>query len=345
MPTNIARDTDGSRTTPPRFHQRRQLLRFAAGVPLLGLTEPPEPDAQLQARVAIDAHTAIGESPVWDERRHRLLWIDQATGSIFEARSRGWRGWYQTRRWELQRPIAALILRRSGGFLVVAADELLSFDENSGETQPWGDLKVAPGTRLNEAKCDPQGRLWATTLAEDFSAATGVILRIDPSGYALPVYHGVRVGNGMDWSRDGNTFFFIDSLAQTVSAFDFDAGSGDISNRRDVVSFEQCAPDGMTVDSEGCLWVAAAAAGEVRRYTRIGQLITRVKIGTPGVTNCTFGGRDLRSLLITSLNVRMPEIPELGIPSSQLENSGPEAGAVFVCQPGVTGIATRRFAG
>ena len=287
----------------------------------------------------------IGESPVWDARQRRLLWLDQATGTIFEATPDRQGRLHETHRWELQRPVAAIILRRSGGFAVAAGSDILLFDENSGRTSPFVTLDIDPQrARINEVKCDPQGRLWAATLAVDFTSAAAGLYRIDPDRSATPILSGLRVGNGMDFSPRGDMFYFTDSLTQRVDAFDFDASAGTIAGRRSVVRFEQCAPDGLTVDREGCLWIAAAAASEVRRYTSAGVLLTRVRIGTPGVTSCAFGGPGLQFLFATSLSIRMPDIPELGIPSEQLENANPDSGAVFVCLTGARGLPARRFA-
>jgi sugar lactone lactonase YvrE len=328
--------------------RRRRMLQAAAALaipdPWLG-AQPLAKDVPLQADVAVQQHNLIGESPVWDARRGRLLWLDQANGTIFEAYPNRSGLLRETNRWELQRPVAAIILRRAGGFAVAAGSEILLLEESTGQTSTHITLDIDPMTRINEVKCDPQGRMWAATLATDFSSAVAGLYRIDPDRRVTPILSGVRVGNGLDWSPDGKTFFFTDSLTQSVDAFDFDATAGMISGRRSVVRFEQCAPDGLTVDRHGCLWIAAAAAGEVRRYTPEGELLSRVKIATPGVTSCSFGGRNHQLLFATSLGIRMPEIPELGIPSEQLENNLPDSGAVFVCRPHARGLPANYFAG
>jgi sugar lactone lactonase YvrE len=317
---------------------------MAVSGPWLG-AQPLAKDVLLHADVAIQQHNLIGESPVWDARRGRLLWLDQANGMIFEAYPNRAGLLRETNRWELQRPVAAIILRRAGGFAVAAGSEILLLEESTGQTSTLVTLDIDPLTQINEVKCDPQGRMWAATLATDFTTAVAGLYRIDPDRRVTSILSGVRVGNGLDWSPDGRTFFFTDSLTQSVDAFDFDATMGMISGRRSVVRFEQCAPDGLTVDRHSCLWIAAAAAGEVRRYTPEGELLSRVRVGTPGVTSCSFGGRNHQFLFATSLGIRMPEIPELGIPSEQLENNHPDSGAVFVCRPHARGLPVNYFAG
>jgi sugar lactone lactonase YvrE len=348
---NMAASDDTDRAEPRSQSvdiRRRRMLQAAAAMALPGPglgAQALATDVPLHADVAIQQHNLIGESPVWDARCGRLLWLDQASGTVFEAYPNRSGSLRETNRWELQRPVAAIILRRAGGFAVAAGAEILLLEESTGSTSSLVTLDIDPLTRINEVKCDPQGRMWVATLVTDFTTAVAGLYRIDPDRQVTPILSGVRVGNGMDWSPDGNTFFFTDSLTQSVDAFDFDATTGMISGRRSVVRFEQCAPDGLTVDRHGCLWIAAAAAGEVRRYTPEGELLSRVKIATPGVTSCSFGGRNHQFLFATSISIRMPEIPELEIPSEQLENNHPDSGAVFVCRPHARGLPTNYFAG
>ena len=344
MKTNVtaSNDTDRAELRSKSVDtRRRRMLQAAVAIalpsPWLGAQSLAD-DVSLHADVAIQRHNAIGESPVWDAPRGRFLWLDQANGIVFEAHANRCGFLRETRRWELRRPIAAIVLRRAGGFAVAAGSEILLLDESTGQTTTLVTLDIDPqSTRINEVKCDAQGRMWAATLATDFTHATAGLYRINPDRQATQILSGLYVGNGMDWSPDGKTFYFTDSLTQSVDAFDFDATTGMISGRRSVVRFEQCAPDGLTVDRQGCLWIAAAAAGEVRRYTPRGELLSRVKVGTPGVTSCSYGGRDHQLLFATSL--------QLGIPTEQLENNRPDSGAVFVCRPQVRGLPVNSFAG
>lgn len=299
------------------------------------------------APVAINCCNHIGESPLWDQDRKRLLWLDQASGVIRDGRSDNDGGWYEQNRWHLNRPLAALVPRRDGNFLLAAGTDLLSFDGRAGDIEHFLSLDIDPQReRLNEAKCDAEGRLWVATLACDFNSRCAGLYRIDPDRTITRVLSQVRVGNGFAWSPDGRTFYFVDSMQSHVDAFDFDRLHGTISGRRSVVTLERCAADGLSVDDEGCLWIAAAGAGEVRRYSPDGELLVQVKIGTPGVTNCTFGDPDLRTLFVTSISVNMPDAAlELGIPPKMLKNSEEYSGSIFYCRPGVRGTAAHAFAG
>jgi sugar lactone lactonase YvrE len=305
----------------------------------------------MRARLAIDSHDRIGEGPTWDAAGQRLLWSDNETGVVHEAKPNDLGGWYESRVWRLNRPIAASIPRASGGLMIVGGTEIFGLDEASGELTPFARLDVDPNrVMLNEAKCDRQGRLWAGTLALDLKSTEGALYRIDPDGTVTPMLEQVTVSNGLDWSPDGSTLYYIDSVTLSVDAFDFDTARGTISQRRPCVRMASGdgVPDGMTVDREGCLWVAVAGAGEVRCYAPDGALRTRIAVSTPAVTSCTFGGRDGADLLITSLGRRLPDaVLALGITPAVVERSAtaPGAGGVFICRPGAMGLPATPFAG
>jgi sugar lactone lactonase YvrE len=302
----------------------------------------------LQAIFTIDSQDRIGESPVWDASESRLLWSDHAAGVVHEARAFDGGAWRETRRWNLERGLAAVIPRSQGGLLLAAETEILLMDE-SGALEPFVRLDVDPTqVTMNDAKCDPAGRLWVGTMARDLSAS-GALYRVDPDETVTTMLEGLRLSNGLDWSPDGSTFYFIDSLELSIDAFDFDVAQGGISNRRTLVKLNRGGggANGMTVDHEGCLWVALTGGGEVRRYTADGELVARVGISSPGPTSCAFGGDDGDILFITSRSGRLPELARsvLGVAEDMLECSGPQAGGLWVCRPGPTGAPATRFAG
>jgi sugar lactone lactonase YvrE len=300
-----------------------------------------------RATLAIDARNGIGDGPAWDAAAHRLIWSDHETGVITEAQSDGVGGWRETGAWNVHAPLAAAIPRSGGGLVVAGGTDIFMLDAD-GNIAPFTRIDADPKrVRLNDAKCDPRGRLWAGTLALDFSPSAG-LYRIDPDGSVTVMLQNARLANGLDWSPDGTTFYFIDSLARTLDAFDFDLNAGTIANRRNVITLQRgCGlPNGMTVDRQGCLWLAATGAGEVRRYTPEGKLLGRVTISTPAATSCAFGGPGGADLFITSRRGRLPEIAlHAGVAPEMMENNGPEAGGLFVCRPGQTGMPATPFAG
>jgi sugar lactone lactonase YvrE len=307
----------------------------------------------MQATLAIDARDLLGESPLWDTAGNRFLWLDHAQGTIHEARLANTGGWHESRSWKLNRPLGGLVLRQKGGLLLGSGTEILTFDEDSGEVQPFICLDADPAEVVwNELKCDRLGRLWAGTRGADVrKQGRSALYRVDPDRTVSRLLSDVSVSNGLDWSPDGRTFYYIDSPTFTVAAFEFDPARGTIKARRTLLALERGAgvPDGMTVDGEGCLWIAIAGTGQVRRYSPEGEELMRIGLSAPVVTSCTFGGRDGADLWITSAALQLPD-EVLEIMGGRAEQArawaaAPGAGGAFVCRPGPRGMAATPFAG
>lgn len=304
-----------------------------------------------KAALAIDARDTIGEGPTWDGAGKRCLWLDNAVGTIHEAKPDGLGRWRESNRWNLGRSTGAAIPRSKGGLAVVGGTEIFMLNE-AGDVQPFARVDADPNVvKFNDARCDPQGRLWAGTYAHDFRSGVGALYRIDPDGTVTTMLTEVGLSNGLDWSPDGTTFYYIDSFTASVDAFDFDAARGTISRRRKIVTIpaSEGGLDGMTVDREGCLWMAIFGPGEVRRYSPDGALLMRVETSAPAVTSCAFGGPDGGDLLITTASLRIPDpvLPIIGWSAEMADNAAtaPGAGGVFVCRPGATGKPATPFAG
>ena len=314
----------------------------------------------IDAVLAVATQDIIGEGPIWDCSNDRLLWSDNAIGLVHEAKANAsGTGWAETRTWDLERPIAAAIPRASEGLVIASGTEILFVDDRGAHTT-FASVSADPAeVHLNDAKCDSRGRLWAGTRQNDISTAgreirpgRAALYRIDPDGTVCTVLEGVTLSNGLDWSPDGRTMYYIDTFTRRVDAFDYDEEAGTVSGRRTVVEIArgEGLPDGMTVDEEGCLWIAVAGSGQVRRYRPDGRLLMRVAVPTPVPASCTFGGRDLDTLFIPTARVELPravlhdmthgfsiEVPEA--------RPGSGAGALYACSPGVRGRTAHRFAG
>jgi sugar lactone lactonase YvrE len=306
---------------------------------------------QLKAKLTIDTGAAIGEGPTWDAAGGRFLWSDNAVGTVYEVRPEAHGGWRESRRWDLRRLTGAVIPRARGGLVVVGGTEVFILNE-TGDIAPFTRIDADPAVvKLNDAKCDPQGRLWTGTYAHDFRPGVGELYRIDPDGTVTTMLKDVGLSNGLDWSPDGATFYYIDSFTGSVDAFDFDAVRGTISRRRKIVTVppSEGGLDGMTVDREGCLWLALFGPGEVRRYRPDGVLLTRVEASAPAVTSCAFGGVDGGDLFITTASIRIPDpvLPVIGWTGEMADKAAtaPGAGGLFVCRPGATGRPATPFAG
>ena len=157
------------------------------------------------------------------------------------------------------------------------------------------------------------------------------------SGIVKKIIPGVTVSNGLAWSADFTTMYYIDSPTHGVDVFDFDPRDGSLSKRRRLITFVagEGLPDGMTVDAEGGLWIALHGSGSIRRYTPDGRVDRVVRVPPPMVTCCAFGGPDLTDLYITTMSEGL---------SAEARRAQPLAGALFRCRPGVRGRPAYRFA-
>lgn len=281
--------------------------------------------------VVVDAAAELGEGPVWDERSGRLAWVDIVRPALHQTDvATG-----ATETIELPDPVGVAVPRSAGGFLAALPDGFYVVGDG-----PLRLVAALPDARrelrFNDGKCDPAGRFWGGTLAYD-RTPIAAFYRLDPTGEVTRQFGDVTVSNGLAWSPDTSTMYYIDSSTRRVDAFDFDVASGSISGRRTVVEVPPHAgkPDGMTIDAEGGLWIAMWGGSAVHRYVD-GRLDHVVRLPVSRPTSCAFGGPDLDELFITSgwsgldLDARRRE---------------PTAGALFRVRPGARGLPPMSFAG
>jgi sugar lactone lactonase YvrE len=277
-----------------------------------------------QVEVVVAAGARLGEGPVWDARINRLVWVDILASQVNLTD-------VQTGATDvIETPlhVGAVAIRASGGY--VAALQNGFWVINGGNVEPLAILPDArPNLRFNDGKCDPAGRFWAGTMAYDESPGAGALYRLDGNGLVTRILGGISVSNGLAWSADGRTMFFIDSPTHRIDALTVESATGEIADRRPVVHLdpESGYPDGMTIDAEDGLWVALWRGSAVHRYLD-GVLDAVIDLPVSLPTSCAFGGDDLDELYITSASDTLTA----GERAEQ-----PLAGAVLRVRPGVRG--------
>ncbi|MDQ0713147.1 sugar lactone lactonase YvrE [Streptomyces luteogriseus] len=276
--------------------------------------------------VAVRAEAELGEGPTWDAAAGRLLWIDILGSRLhtYDPAS----GRRAVRRTEQH--IGAVKPRAGGGLVLNLRDGIGLLDPDGGFR--WLHHEPVPGRRANDAAVAPDGALWAGTMRYDEAPGGGTLSRVTGDGSVDVVLDDVAVSNGTGWSPDGRLMYYIDSPTRRVDVFDH--ADGRITGRRTLAEIEESAgfPDGLTVDAEGCVWVALWQGSAVRRYTPDGELDRVIELPVPLVTACAFGGADLSDLYITTARVGLTEPPAL-------------AGSLFVVPGAGKGLAHPPFAG
>ncbi|MER5832179.1 SMP-30/gluconolactonase/LRE family protein [Streptomyces sp. NPDC002130] len=276
--------------------------------------------------VAVRAEAELGEGPTWDAATGRLLWID-ILGSRLHTYDPA-TGRRTLRRTEQH--IGAVKPRAGGGLVLNLRDGVGLLDPDG--TFRWLHHEPVPGRRANDAAVAPDGALWAGTMRYDEAPGGGTLSRVTGDGTAEVVLDDVAVSNGTGWSPDGRLMYYVDSPTRRLDVFDY--ADGRISGRRTLAEIEESAgfPDGLTVDAEGCVWVALWQGSAVRRYTPDGELDRVIELPVPLVTACAFGGAGLTDLYVTTARVGLTEPPAL-------------AGSLFVVPGAGKGLAEPAFAG
>ena len=288
------------------------------------------PDSNVQC--IADVHAILGEGPVWVEREAALYWVDINGRKIFRLDERG------VDQWSTPMRVGSIAPRAEGGFIAGTDEGFAKIDlENERFDLLYNPDAQLPDNRFNDGKVDRRGRFWAGTMDDRERAATGTLYLLKTESDVSAVDGNYRVTNGPAFSPAGGIMYHNDSARQVTYAFDLDA-EGNASNRRTFLQFGDGDgyPDGMTVDSEGCLWIAFWDGWCVRRFSPEGEWLETVRMPVSKPTSCTFGGPDLDRLYVTSASVDLDE--------TALEMQ-PNAGGLFMFTPGVRGLADVPFAG
>ena len=284
----------------------------------------------------VDARALVGEGPIWDETNQVLYWVDILSSQLYCYNP----ATGENCSWDVGQHVGTVVLRKAGGLMLALRDGFASFDLTSGQVTMIADPEAdKPGNRFNDGKCDPAGRFWAGTMAYVDQTTQGSLYRLDADLRVHRLLGDIAISNGIVWSLDQRTMYYIDSMAYTVRAYDYDNATGDLANERVVVKVEagMGLPDGMAIDAEGMLWVAHFGGSCVRRWDpQTGAVLSQIDLPTAQITACAFGGPDLDTLYITSA--------ANGYTAADFARE-PYAGGLFVAKPGVKGTLTFAFAG
>jgi sugar lactone lactonase YvrE len=290
----------------------------------------------LQAELVLDAKAMLAEGPCWDAETQKLYWVDIMTGVVhtFDPVSGCNVGI------EVKQYVGAVVLRQSGGLMLALKNGFHALDPVTGKLTPLTDPEShLPGNRFNDGKVDPAGRFWAGTMALSGDGSTGSLYRLDTDLSVHCLLRDIGCSNGLAWSVDGKTMYYIDTSTKKVAAFDYDLTTGAIDRYRVAVVIPEDGgvPDGMTIDAEGMLWVAQWGGSRVSRWNpQTGEELDSVSVPASQVTSCTFGGKEFDTLYITTAREGLDDEALL---------LQPLAGGLFAVRTSVKGASSFSFAG
>jgi sugar lactone lactonase YvrE len=247
----------------------------------------------------------LGESPVWCARSQALYWVDVRAPALHRLDPVSG----ETKQWPMPALIGGVALAAQGELILALATGLLRFDPRTAAITPY--LAPEPlelGNRLNEAKCDRQGRLWVGSMRDFGAATTGSLYRVE-GAHATRVLTGITIPNGQSWSPDSATLYFADTRDGRIRAYPFDAATGEVGPMRVLVEAGALPgrQDGMTVDADGFLWTARYAGGGIARIDPDGRVERFLRLPVSQPSSVMFGGRDLDVLYVTTSRQKLAD--------------------------------------
>lgn len=289
----------------------------------------------MQVELLFDAKAALGEGPAWDAKTQTLYWVDILekrihTGTELLA--------------QLDDFIGCLAPCKNGNLILGMRASFADFDPfdqtqgkpASSQQTVLAALTESAANRVNDGKCDPAGRFLAGTMDMNENEASGSLYSFDGK-QVTRLLDGIRISNGLAWSPDHKTFYYIDTPTREVKAFDYDVNTGRIANPRVAIHVPESMgfPDGMTSDMQGNLWIALWGGAQVAKWNpQTGQMLERVSIPALQTSSCVFGGKNMNELYVTSARIGMSEADL---------NKYPLSGGLFKVETSVEGMPTFEF--
>ncbi|MBC5991291.1 SMP-30/gluconolactonase/LRE family protein [Pontibacter cellulosilyticus] len=289
----------------------------------------------LTATLELDAKARLGEGALWHPTEQVLYWVDIEGKALhlYDPETK------KDKAFDVGERIGTVVPVENGGALVALQNGIFHIDTRSGELRFLTNPIKADDIRFNDGKCDPAGRFWVGTMALDTRVGAADLYMLDLDGKVHHKLDKLTISNGIVWSLDKKTMYFTDTKTQEVKAYDYDNETGEISNGSVIINIpeEEGSPDGMTLDSDGNLWIALHGGGGVAKYNpKTGEQLQKVKVPTDNTTSCGFGGKNLDTLYITTAKEWQSE---------EKLKTYPKSGGLFSVKPGVRGVPANFYRG
>jgi sugar lactone lactonase YvrE len=281
----------------------------------------------MYAELLLDSKSTLGESPIWDAKTQTLYWVDILQKKIYANFDL---------LIEVDDLVGCVAPCKNGNLLLGKRASFVDFEPVTGKQTVFLTLNESVQNRINDGKCDPVGRFVVGTMDLNEKDATGSVYVWDGK-QASTLFRGVTISNGMAWSPNHQTFYYIDTPTRKIQSFDYDVQTGQVANGRVVIEIPELFgwPDGMTSDTQGNLWVAMWGGAQITKWNpNTGELLEKISVPVLQPSSCVFGGKNMNELFITSARKDMSE--------SDLKNY-PLSGGLFKVVTNVEGMPTFEF--
>ncbi|WP_297803626.1 SMP-30/gluconolactonase/LRE family protein [uncultured Polaribacter sp.] len=276
----------------------------------------------------------LGEGAIWNYKTHELYWIDIEGRqlNIYNPKSK------INKVLNTESRIGTVVPFTEDEALIALENGVHKIDIQTGKSNLFTDMKSELlGSRLNDGKCDPSGRFWVGSMHLEQETAKANLYTITSENILQKKIDSVTISNGIVWTSDKKTMYYIDTPTSTIKEFDYNNETGEISNGKIAVKIpiKFGFPDGMTIDEENMLWVGMWNGNAVIRFNpKTGKVISKIEVPAHNITSCAFGGENLETLYITSARIDMTEEELIKYPL---------AGSLFSINPGVKGVKSNFY--
>lgn len=272
---------------------------------------------------------ALGEGAFWNYETQELYWIDieGKTLHIYNPNTK------TNKNISTPSRVGTVVPVNKEKAVIALQDGIYIINTDSGEIELISDIEHnIPTNRFNDGKCDPSGRLWVGSMALDETPKAANLYMVNAKGESILKKDGVTISNGIVWTKDKKTMYYIDTPTAEVKAYDYDDVTGNITNERVAIQVTNDLgyPDGMAIDENDNLWIGMWNGNAVIQFDpNSGKMMSKIEVPAHNVTSCAFGGENLDILYITTASVDMTD--------EELKKF-PLAGSIFKVNPGVKGV-------
>ena len=288
----------------------------------------------MQTTTLFPSQCILAEGPLWHKERNSCFWVDIERGVLYEY---GWKS-QEVKTWSFDHRVTMVIQAKDNEVILALDRSIARFDLEAEQLQWMVDLeKESPNNRCNDGACDSQGRIWVGTMALDIEEGAASLYCIESHLSVSKKISDVTISNGLAWTADDRTFYYIDTPTGKVQAYRFDQETGEITLDRTAIEIpkDMGSPDGMAMDEDGMLWIALYGGFGVYRWNpHTGEFLEKVEVPAPNVTSCAFVGENLDQLMITTAQENMSE--------DQLREY-PQSGDVFLADVNVKGQPAYKY--